>query len=86
MGRNSGVRRIVTRIRLSRTLSTFFFKAERAAAGETVDRAQHRSTREAYALKDIAVKPLLAEQGLSFASLQANRATFENIRLWINSR
>jgi len=39
-------------------------------------------TREAYALKDIAVKPFLAEQGLSFASLQANRATFENIRLW----
>ncbi|KVD82035.1 hypothetical protein WS62_24060 [Burkholderia sp. ABCPW 14] len=39
-------------------------------------------TRRAYGLAQIAVKPFGAEQGLNFASLQANRATIDNIRLW----
>lgn len=39
-------------------------------------------TREAYALRQIGVKPFPAEEGLTFASLEANRATIDNIRLW----
>ena len=39
-------------------------------------------TRKAYGLQQIAVKPFPAEQGLNLASLQANRATIDNIRLW----
>jgi uncharacterized protein len=39
-------------------------------------------TRQSYGLAQIAVKPFAAEQGLTFASLQNNRATIDNIRLW----
>ncbi|MEA2846702.1 MAG: uncharacterized protein QOG78_1983, partial [Rhodospirillaceae bacterium] len=39
-------------------------------------------TRQAYNLQQIAVKPFPVEEGLSFASLEANRATIDNIRLW----
>lgn len=39
-------------------------------------------TREAYKLSQITVKPFPAEQGLTFQSLQDNRATIDNIRLW----
>ena len=39
-------------------------------------------TRDAYNLRHISVKPFPAEQGLTFQSLQANRATIDNIRLW----
>ena len=39
-------------------------------------------TREAYNLRQIAVKPFPAEQGLNFQSLQDNRGTIDNIRLW----
>jgi uncharacterized protein len=39
-------------------------------------------TREAYNLRQIMVKPFPAEQGLNFQSLQDNRGTIENIRLW----
>ncbi|MGO9174264.1 MAG: UPF0182 family protein [Rhodomicrobium sp.] len=39
-------------------------------------------TREAYNLRQITVKPFPAEQGLTFQSLQDNRATIDNIRLW----
>jgi uncharacterized membrane protein (UPF0182 family) len=39
-------------------------------------------TREAYNLRQIAVKPFPAEQGLTFQSLQDNRATIDNVRLW----
>jgi len=39
-------------------------------------------TRQAYNLQQIAVKPFPVEEGLSFASLEANRATVDNIRLW----
>ncbi|UXU85369.1 UPF0182 family membrane protein [Burkholderia sp. S-53] len=39
-------------------------------------------TRQAYGLAQIEVKPFAAEQGLSLAALQANRATVDNIRLW----
>ena len=39
-------------------------------------------TQEAYKLRQITVKPFPAEQGLSFESLRANRATIDNIRLW----
>jgi uncharacterized membrane protein (UPF0182 family) len=39
-------------------------------------------TQEAYNLRQITVKPFPAEQGLTFQSLQANRATIDNIRLW----
>ncbi|WP_179405385.1 UPF0182 family protein [Burkholderia guangdongensis] len=39
-------------------------------------------TRRAYGLAQIEVKPFAAEQDLNLASLQANRATIDNIRLW----
>ena len=39
-------------------------------------------TRQAYNLQQIAVKPFPVGEGLSFASLEANRATVDNIRLW----
>jgi hypothetical protein len=39
-------------------------------------------TRRAYNLHQIAAKPFPVEEGLSFASLEANRATIDNIRLW----
>jgi uncharacterized membrane protein (UPF0182 family) len=39
-------------------------------------------TREAYNLRQITVKPFPAEQGLTFQSLQQNRGTIDNIRLW----
>jgi uncharacterized protein len=39
-------------------------------------------TRQAYGLTKIEVKPFAAEQGLTLDSLQANRATIDNIRLW----
>jgi uncharacterized protein len=40
------------------------------------------STRQAYNLQQIAVKPFPVEEGLSLAALEANRATVDNIRLW----
>jgi uncharacterized membrane protein (UPF0182 family) len=39
-------------------------------------------TREAYDLRQIEVKPFPAEQGLTFQSLENNRGTVNNIRLW----
>ena len=39
-------------------------------------------TRQAYNLQHITVKPFPVEEGLSFASLEANRPTIDNIRLW----
>jgi uncharacterized membrane protein (UPF0182 family) len=39
-------------------------------------------TREAYNLRQFTVKPFPAEQGLTFRSLDDNRATIDNIRLW----
>jgi uncharacterized membrane protein (UPF0182 family) len=39
-------------------------------------------TREAYKLRNIIVKPFTADQSLTFQSLQENRATIDNIRLW----
>ncbi|MDE2134315.1 MAG: UPF0182 family protein [Alphaproteobacteria bacterium] len=39
-------------------------------------------TREAYKLKNIVVKPFQADENLTFQSMQNNRATIDNIRLW----
>ena len=39
-------------------------------------------TREAYKLRNIVVKPFTAEQSLTYQSLEDNRATIDNIRLW----
>jgi uncharacterized membrane protein (UPF0182 family) len=39
-------------------------------------------TRRAYNLDQIATKPFAAEQKLTFKTLDANKATIENIRLW----
>lgn len=39
-------------------------------------------TREAYNLNRIVPKPFPAEQNLTFRTLEANKATIENIRLW----
>jgi uncharacterized membrane protein (UPF0182 family) len=39
-------------------------------------------TQEAYNLRQITVKPFVTEQDLSFQSLQNNRGTIDNIRLW----
>lgn len=41
-----------------------------------------RLTREAYKLDRIAAKPFPAEQNLTPRTLEANKATIENIRLW----
>src|SRR5712672_2666911 len=39
-------------------------------------------TRQAYNLEQIAARPFAAEQKLTFNTLEANKATIENIRLW----
>src|SRR5712672_1468829 len=39
-------------------------------------------TRQAYNLDQIAARPFAAEQKLTFNTLEANKATIENIRLW----
>jgi uncharacterized membrane protein (UPF0182 family) len=39
-------------------------------------------TRQAYNLDRIAAKPFAAEQKLTFQTLEANKATIDNIRLW----
>ncbi|GAB3096634.1 UPF0182 family membrane protein [Cupriavidus yeoncheonensis] len=39
-------------------------------------------TRQAYGVTQIETKPFPVEQGLNLASLQANRPTIDNIRLW----
>src|SRR6202048_3059347 len=39
-------------------------------------------TRQAYNLNQIAAKPFAAEQKLTFKTLEANKATIENVRLW----
>jgi len=39
-------------------------------------------TREAYNLTNIVVKPFTADQSLTYQSLEDNRATIDNIRLW----
>ena len=39
-------------------------------------------TQQAYNLNQVTVKPFPAEQGLSFQSLENNRPTIDNIRLW----
>jgi uncharacterized protein len=39
-------------------------------------------TRHAYNLDQIAAKPFAAEQKLTFKTLEANKATIDNIRLW----
>src|SRR6266403_3083629 len=39
-------------------------------------------TRQAYNLHQIAAKPFAAEQNLTLKTLEANKATIENIRLW----
>ncbi|MDE2266671.1 MAG: UPF0182 family protein [Alphaproteobacteria bacterium] len=39
-------------------------------------------TREAYKLSNVVVKPFSADQTLTYQSLQDNRATIDNIRLW----
>ena len=44
--------------------------------------ATSRSTQQAYNLHQIAAKPFPAEQNLTFKTLEANKATIDNIRLW----
>ena len=39
-------------------------------------------TQQAYNLRQITVKPFAAEQDLTFKTLEANKATIDNIRLW----
>jgi uncharacterized membrane protein (UPF0182 family) len=39
-------------------------------------------TQQAYNLRQVAAKPFPAEQDLTFKTLEANKATIENIRLW----
>lgn len=39
-------------------------------------------TREAYGLNNIEIKPLEGDDSLTYASLQKNRETIDNIRLW----
>ncbi|MBP0637394.1 UPF0182 family protein [Cupriavidus sp. AcVe19-6a] len=39
-------------------------------------------TRRAYGLDQVTIKPFPVEQGLNLASIQSNRATIDNVRLW----
>jgi uncharacterized membrane protein (UPF0182 family) len=39
-------------------------------------------TQQAYNLRQIAAKPFAADQNLTFKTLEANKATIDNIRLW----
>ena len=39
-------------------------------------------TQQAYNLRQVTIKPFPAEQGLNFQSLENNRPTIDNIRLW----
>jgi uncharacterized membrane protein (UPF0182 family) len=39
-------------------------------------------TQEAYNLRQITAKPFPAEQDITFETLEANKATIDNIRLW----
>ena len=39
-------------------------------------------TREAYNLRNVVVRPFTADQSLTYQSLEDNRATIDNIRLW----
>src|SRR5262245_22770213 len=39
-------------------------------------------TKEAYNLREITAEPFPAEHGLTFKTLQTNKATIDNIRLW----
>ena len=57
-------------------------QTERVAAGEALHRTQHRADPQAYDLHQITTKPFPAEQNLTFKTLEADRATIDNIRLW----
>ena len=39
-------------------------------------------TQQAYNLRQVTIKPFPAEQGLTIQSLENNRPTIDNIRLW----
>jgi uncharacterized membrane protein (UPF0182 family) len=60
----------------------FFVKPSELQLETPYIQANIALTREAYNLRRIEVKPFAAEQGLTFQSLQDNRGTIDNIRLW----
>ena len=60
----------------------FFVKPSELQLETPYIQANIALTREAYNLRQITVKPFPAEQGLTFQSLQDNRGTIDNIRLW----
>jgi uncharacterized membrane protein (UPF0182 family) len=60
----------------------FFVKPSELQLEEPYIQANIALTREAYNLRRIEVKPFAAELGLTFQSLQDNRGTIDNIRLW----
>ena len=81
--RGSGFRRLVRAgAGIPGAVPTHLCEAERIAVGDTLLQRNIALTREAYNLHQITVKPFPAEQGLTFQSLQDNRATIDNIRLW----
>ncbi len=63
-------------------VSAVLRETERTGTGAALHRAQHSSDQEAYNLDKIAAKPFPAEQDLTFETLEANKATIDNIRLW----
>ncbi len=57
-------------------------KDQRQAPRRGAPEVEKALTQEAYNLRQITVKPIPAERGLTFQSLQDNHATIDNIRLW----
>ncbi len=69
--------------RNSRVVPAAVRQTERAAALEKPYIERNIAlTRQAYNLHQIAAKPFAAEQNLTLKTLEANKATIENIRLW----
>jgi uncharacterized protein len=60
----------------------FFVKPSELALEKPYIQRNIALTRQAYDLDRIVAKPFAAEQTLTFKTLEANRATIDNIRLW----
>src|SRR3982075_2408783 len=60
----------------------FFVKPSELQLEQPYIESKIALTRQAYNLDNIAAKPFAAEQKLTFNTLEANKATIENIRLW----
>ena len=79
----AGVRHLVRARRLVPALfQRFYVKPNELQLEPPYIKRNIALTREAYDLSNIVVKPFPADQALNSQSLQDNRATIDNIRLW----